>query len=101
MFPSLQISILIKFLAMQMYKYVNDFALKLLCDIIVMASNVNERNANSLNVYVHKPNIECYHQLNMHGKILNGVHNNIHNAPSVEAFKYAYTKLKLKHRNTH
>ncbi len=31
------------------------------------------------------------------GKIWNGVPNNIQNAPSVEAFKYAYTKLNFKH----
>ncbi len=50
------------FLATQMYKCVHGFAPKLLCDMIVMASDVNvrnTRNTDSLNVYVPKPNIEC------------------------------------------
>ncbi len=34
------------------------------------------------------------------GKIWNGVLNNIQNAQSVEAFKYVYKKLNVKHRNT-
>ncbi len=43
-----------------MYKCVHGFALKLLCDMIVMASDVNvrnTRNTDSLNVYIPKPNI--------------------------------------------
>ncbi len=30
-----------------------------LCDMIVLVSDVNTRNTNSLNVYLHKPNVEC------------------------------------------
>ncbi len=46
-----------------MYKCVHGFAPKLLCDMIVMASDVNvrnTRNTDSLNVCIPKPNIECY-----------------------------------------
>ncbi len=74
--------------------------------MIVMASEVNvrnTRNTDSLNVYIPKPNIECYRQSFTYagGKIWNDLPINIQNAPSVEAFKYAYKKLNFKHRNTH
>ncbi len=49
--------------ATQMYKCVHGFAAKLLCDMFVITSDVNERNTkntNSLNVYIPKPNVECY-----------------------------------------
>ncbi len=93
-------------LANQIYKCVNGFAPKLLCDIIVMASYVNERNTrntDSLNVYIPKPNNECYRKYFKHagGKIWNDSPNNIQNAPSVETFKYGNKKLNFKHRNTH
>ncbi len=73
--------------------------------MIVMASDVNvrnTRNTDSLNVYIPKPNIECYRKSFKYagGKIWNDLPNNIQNAPSVEAFKYAYKKLNFKHRNT-
>ncbi len=89
-----------------MYKCVHDFAPKLLCDMIVMASDVNVRktsNTDSLNVYIPKSNIEWYRKSFKYagGKIWNDLSNNIQNAPSVEAFKYAYTKINVKHRNTH
>ncbi len=43
--------------------------------------------------------IECtWYYISLNGLILP---NNIQNAPSVKAFKYAYKKLKFKHRNTH
>ncbi len=79
---------------------------RLLCDMIVMASDVNERytrNTDSLNVYIPKPNIECYRKSFKcaGGKIWNDLPNNIQNTPSVEAFKYAYKKLNFKHRNTY
>ncbi len=51
------------YLATQMYKCVHGFATKLLCDMIVMALDVNvrnTRNTDSLSVYMPKPNIECY-----------------------------------------
>ncbi len=51
------------YLATQMYKCVHGFAPKVLCDMIVMAPDVNvrnTRNTDSLNVYIAKPNIECY-----------------------------------------
>ncbi len=51
------------YLATQMYKRVHGCAPKLLCDMIVMASDINvrnTRNTDSLNVYIPKPNIECY-----------------------------------------
>ncbi len=72
--------------------------------MIVIASDVNvrnTRNTDSLNVYIPKPNIECYRKSFKYasGKIWNDLPNNIQNAPSVEAFKYAYKKPK--HRNTH
>ncbi len=94
------------YLATQMYKCVHGFAPKLLCDLIVMASDVNvrnTRNTDSLNVYIPKANIECYRKSFKYagGKIWNDLSNNIQNAPSVEAFKYAYMKLNFKHRNTH
>ncbi len=44
-----------------MYKCVHGFAPKLLCDMIVIASDLNVRNTcktDSLNVYISKPNIE-------------------------------------------
>ncbi len=74
--------------------------------MIVMASDVNvgnTRNTDSLNVYIPKPNIECYRKSFKYagGKIQNDLQNNIQNAPSVKAFKYAYKKLNFKHRNTH
>ncbi len=46
-----------------MYKCVHGFTPKLLCDMIVMASDVNvrtTRNTDSLNVYIAKLNIEYY-----------------------------------------
>ncbi len=49
------------YLATQMYKCVHGFAPKLLCDMIVIASDLNVRNTcktDSLNVYISKPNIE-------------------------------------------
>ncbi len=89
-----------------MYKRVHGFALKLICDIIVMASDVNvrnRRNTDSLIVYIPKPNIECYRKSFKCavGKIWNDLPNNIQNAPSVEAFKYTYKKLNFTNRNTH
>ncbi len=89
-----------------MYKCVHGFAPKLLCDMIVMAFDVNvknTRNTDSLNVYIPKPKIECYRKSFKYagGKIWNDLPNNIPNAPSVEAFKYGYKKLNFKHRNTH
>ncbi len=97
-----------RYVATQMYKCVHVFAPKLLCDMIVMASDVNVRNTRNtdslnLNVYIPKPNIECYRKSFKYagGKIWNDLSNNIQNAPSVEAFKYAYQKLNFKHRNTH
>jgi phage gp46-like protein len=51
------------YLATQMYKCVHGFAPKLLCDMIVMASDIHDRvtrNTSSLNVYIPKPNVECY-----------------------------------------
>ncbi len=89
-----------------MYKCVHGFAPKLLCDMIVMASDVNvgnTRNTDSLNIYIPKPNIECYQTSFKYsgGKIWNDLPNNIQNAPSVEAFKYVYKKVNFKHRNTH
>ncbi len=44
-------------------KCVHGFASTLLCDMIAMTSDVNvrnTRNTDSLNVYIPKPNIECY-----------------------------------------
>ncbi len=82
--------------------------------MIVMASDVNvrntrnvnvrnTRNTDSLNVYIPKLNIEWYRKSVKYagGKIWNDLPNNIHNAPSVEAFAYAYKRLNFKHRNTH
>ncbi len=46
-----------------MYKCVHGFAPKLLCDMIVMASDINERNTRNIdsrNVNIPKSNIECY-----------------------------------------
>ncbi len=46
-----------------MYKCVDGFAPKLLCDMIVMASVVNERNTRNVgspNVHISKPNVECF-----------------------------------------
>ncbi len=46
-----------------MYKCVQDFVPRLLCDMIVMASDVNEtntRNTDSLNVYIPKANVGCF-----------------------------------------
>ncbi len=82
------------------------WGLRLLCDMIVMASDVNERNTrntDTLNVYIPMHNIECFRKCFKYAgsKIWNGVPNNIHNAPSVEAFKYVYKKLNFKQRNTH
>ncbi len=62
--------------------------------MIVMASDVNvrnTRNTDSLNVYIPKPNIECYGKSFKYagGKIWNDLPNNIQNAPSGQAFKYA------------
>ncbi len=71
-----------------MYKCVHGFAHKLLCDMIVMASDVNVRNTRKSFKYAG-------------GKIWNDLPNNIPNAPSMKAFKYAYKKLNFKHRNTH
>ncbi len=50
-----------------------------------------------------KPKIECYRNSFKYTdeKIWNDLPNNIQNAPSVEAFKYAYNKLNFKHMNTH
>ncbi len=51
------------YFATQMYKCVHGFTPKLLCDMIVMTSDVNvrnTRNTDSLNIYIPKPNIECY-----------------------------------------
>ncbi len=79
-----------------MFKCVHGFALKVLCDIIVMASDVNERNIRNidlLTLYVSKSNIESTKNLlNMQvvyqnvfkytgGKIWNSVPDNIQNAP--------------------
>ncbi len=114
------------YLATQMYKCVHIFAPKSLCDMIVMASDINVRNTwntNSLNVYnyysewsiahsytfVHcsllqpKPNIESYRKSFKYagGKIWNDLPNNIQNVSSMEAFKYAYKKLNFKCMNTH
>ncbi len=53
------------YFATQMYKYVHGIAPKLLCDRLVMASDINERNTrntNSLNVYIPKSNIEWHHK---------------------------------------
>ncbi len=60
-----------------------------------MASDVNERNTDSFNVHTPKLNIECYQKSFKcaGGKVWNGVRNNIQNAPSVEAFTYAYKKM--------
>ncbi len=74
--------------------------------MIVMASDVNVRNTRNtalLNVYIPKPNIECYRKSFKYagGKIWNDLPNNIQLAPSVEAFKYACKKLNFKHMNTH
>ncbi len=74
--------------------------------MIVIAPDVNVRNTSntdSLNVYIPKPNIECYRKSFKYpgGKIWNDLPNKIQNAPSVEAFNYAYKKLNLKNRNTH
>ncbi len=71
--------------------------------MIVMASDVierNKRNIDSLNIYIAKSNVECYRKSFKYagGKVWNG--NNIQNAPSVEAFKYAHKKLTFKQRNT-
>ncbi len=73
-------------LATQMYKCVDGFAPKLLCDMIVMASDVNvrtTRNTDSLNVYIPKPNIECYQKSFKcaGGKIWNDLPNTVQNAP--------------------
>ncbi len=81
-----------------MYKCVHGFATKLLCDMIEMASDVNirnTRNTNSLNVYIPKPNIECYRKYFKYagGKIWNDLPNNIQNAPSVDAFNMPIRKL--------
>ncbi len=70
------------YLATQMYKCVDGFAPKLVCDMIVMASDVNVRNTRntySLNVYIPKPNIECYRKSVKYvdGKIRNDLPNNI------------------------
>ncbi len=73
--------------------------------MIVMASDVNERNSRNtdwLNIHIFKPNMEYYRQSFKYagGKIWKDVPNNIHNAPSVEAFKYDYKKLKFKHKHS-
>ncbi len=49
-----------------------------------------------------KPNIECYCQCFKYvgGKIWKDLRNNIQNAPSMEACKYAYNKINFKHWNT-
>ncbi len=66
----------------QMYKCVHGFAPTLVSDMIVMASDVNERNSritDSLNVYIPKPNIEYYRKSFKYagGKIWNDLPNNI------------------------
>ncbi len=71
-----------------------------------MASDVNEtntKNTGSLNVYIPKPSIECYRKSVKYAgdKIWNDLPNNIQNAPSVEAFKYANKIFSFKHSNTH
>ncbi len=46
-----------------MYKCVDGFAPKLLCDMIVMASVVNKRNTRNVGspkVHISKPNVECF-----------------------------------------
>ncbi len=89
-----------------MYKCVHGFTPKLLYDMIVMCSDVNVRktsNTDSVNVYIPGTNIECYQKKIKYaaGKIWNNLPNNVKNAPSVAAFKYAYKKLNFKQRNTH
>ncbi len=64
----------------------NGYATKLLCDTIVIASDVNvrnTRNTDSLNVYIPKPNIECYRNSFKYAgdKIWSDLSNNIQNAP--------------------
>ncbi len=88
-----------------LHKCINVF-MALPPNMIVMASDVsvrNTRNTDSLNVYIPKPNIECYRNSFKYagGKIWNDLPNNIQNAPSVDAFKYACMKLNFKHRRTH
>ena len=92
------------YLATQMYKCVHGFAPKLLCDMIVMASDVNDRvtrNTSSLNVYIPKPNVECYRKSFKYagGKVWNDIPNHIQRAPSVNAFKYTYKKCYFKGKN--
>ncbi len=95
------------YLVTRMYKCLHGFALKLLCYMILMASDVNEintRNTDSLNVCIPKHNIECFRKSFKYagGKIWNVVpNNNIQKASSVKAFKYAHKKLNFKHSNTH
>ncbi len=89
-----------------MYKCVHGFVPKLLCDMIIMTSDVNvrnTRNTDSLIVYMPKSNTECYRKLFKYagGTIWNELPNKIQNAPSVEAFNYAYKKINVKHCNTH
>lgn len=93
------------YLATQMYKCVHGLAPKLLCDMIDMTSDVNERvtrNSMSLNVYVPKPNVECYRKSFKYagGKVWNGIPNHMQSIPSVNAFKYAYKKLYFKGKIT-
>ncbi len=54
-----------------MYKCIHDFTTTLLCDMIVVVYDINEwstRNKYSLNVYISKPDIQCYWN-----KVSNGV----------------------------
>ncbi len=52
-------------------------------------------NTDLFNVYIPKPNIEWYTKRSFQyagGKMWNCVPNNIHNVPSVEAFRYAFLR---------
>ncbi len=88
-----------------MYKYAHGFTPQLLCDMIMMASVVYERNirnTNSHNINILKCNDEW--NLNLfkyaRGKVWRGVPYNKHNMTSVEAFIYVCKKNHCQNNHT-
>ena len=86
------------YLACLMYKCIHGLAPARLCNIIEMyfdRHGFNTRNANSLNVVIPKPNMECFKQSFTYAGALhwNQIPSAIQNAPSFDHFKNKYKEL--------
>ena len=85
------------FSAMLMYKCIHGFAPTRMCNNIEMnfdRHGFNTRSADSLNVILPKPNLECFKHSFMYvgGEMWNTLPYTLQNSTSVHSFMYSYKK---------